>query len=382
MPLKDLVVYLGNRGATGQLTLEHQSHRKTLVVRDGSVVNASSNEPREYLGQFLINLGHITEEQFNKAYEVQKQTRVFIGKILVMIGAVTEPTIKNALTLKIRETLLQAFNWTEGTFHFDPDAGASSAEEMELSIDLLDLHREGEFRETAWQAIRGAFPSGEVRLLLHEENLAEPARPGSLDERLFTLIRSGYTIDEMILALHATDFFLYQRLYALYRLEAVEVAPEEEYALEVEHEEPLLPPPPPPEENVVGEEANLADVLAAAEMFLTQGNYGDAEPLARRAFEIAPNAQTQALVRQAEQGLAAQLRQMLIEGRPVATLTVPTARLKTLQLTAPERYLLSRVDGQRDVPSIIQVSPLHELQALKLFRRFVDAGLVRVERRG
>jgi hypothetical protein len=45
-------------------------------------------------------------------------------------------------------------------------------------------------------------------------------------------------------------------------------------------------------------------------------------------------------------------------------------------LTAPERYLLSRFDGKRELRSIVQVSPIRELDALKFVRQFVDAGVV------
>lgn len=377
MPLKDLVVYLGTKRATGLLTVDHEEQRKQVVIREGFVVNASSNEPREYLGQFLINLGQITEEQFNKAYETQKETKIFLGKILVMIGAVSEEAIKSALSLKLRETLLQAFNWTDGTFSFEADLCPELPEGMELQVDLMDVHREGEFRETAWQAIRAVFPSGEARLSLDEGKLPEPPRPGSLDERIFKLVRAGNSIDEIVLALHATDFFLYQRLYALYRLDAVKVA-DPRASPSFETDEDLEEVAIEADEPMVGEETNLADMLAHAEMFLAQGNYTDAEPLARRAFELGPNGETEALLRRAESGLAADLRKRLMDGKPVAVLLVPPAKLKTLQLTAPERYLLSRVDGTRDVPSIIQVSPLHELEAMKLFHRFVEQGLVKI----
>ena len=120
MPLKDLVVYLGNRRATGTLALERDAVRKRVHLVNGLVVKASSNQRREYLGQFLINLGHITEDQFNKAYETQQETRVFLGKILAMIGLVPEKVILNGLSLKFRETLLEAFQWETGSFSFEP----------------------------------------------------------------------------------------------------------------------------------------------------------------------------------------------------------------------------------------------------------------------
>ncbi len=373
MPLKDVIVYLGNKRATGVLALENAGLRKSVVLRDGRVLNASSNEPREYLGQFLINLGHITEEQFNSAYETQKQTKIFLGKILVMIGAVTEEQLRNGLSLKFRETLLQAFQWSEGTFQFQPDALPELPEGLDLEIDLLDLHREGEFRETAWQAIRGAFPSGSVRLSLDERNLPEPPKPGSLDARLFELIREGQTIDELILALHATDFFLYQRLYALYRLEAVRAVDESTAPAPAQ---PVAPPA------TTAVDKSWAELMAQAEIFLSQGNYFDAEICARRAQELSPSAITEALLKKAEAALSGSLRGDFVDGRPIATLAIAPAKLKALQLTAPERYLLSRVDGSRDVASIVQVSPLHELEALKLFQKLVDSGLVKLHRPG
>ena len=67
MPLKDLVVYLWNRQATGQLVLEYRGVHKEVLLENGAIYNASSNLPREYVGQYLINLGHITEDQFHRA---------------------------------------------------------------------------------------------------------------------------------------------------------------------------------------------------------------------------------------------------------------------------------------------------------------------------
>jgi hypothetical protein len=370
MPLKDLVVYLGNKKASGTLNLEREGVRKQVLLRKGLVINASSNEPREYLGQFLINMGHITEDQFTRAYQTQKETRIFLGKILTMIGLVSEATVISALSLKIRETLLEAFHWTDGTFNFDSsEVPQSQTSGLEMEIDLLDVHREGEFRETAWEAIRAAFPSGKVRLELFEKNLPEKPKKGSLDDRLFTLIRSGQNIDEIVLALHATDFYLYQRLYALYRLDAVKVASDVDVDLD---DEPMTG------SEVVGDEAAPGEIASHAESYLASGNFHDAESLARKAHEVQPTPATTALLRKAEQSLSAELKKSLMEGGKVPALLVPPAKLKGLQMTAPERYLLSRIDGARDVEAIVKVSPLRELEALKFFHRFVEAGLVKV----
>jgi hypothetical protein len=368
MPLKDLVVYLGNKQATGTLTLEREGIKKEVLLKAGNIVSVSSNEPREYLGQFLINMGHITEDQFTKAYNTQKQTNVFLGKILTMIGLVSEQTVMNALSMKMRETLLDAFHWEDGAFNFDASSEPIVPDGLDLQVPLLDVHREGEFRETAWQAIRAAFPHGKVRLEVTERNLPEKPKPGSLDERLIALIKAGHSIDEMVLALHATDFFLYQRLYALYRLEAVKVSDQPSFA--VETDEPLTG------SEVMGEETSTGEILAHVATFMEAQNFRDAEALARKAHEMAPTSETQEVLRQAESALGDQLKAALMEGGRVPALTVSATQLKEMQLTAPERYLLSRINGTRDVAAIINVSPLKQLDALKYFQRFIYNGLI------
>ncbi len=363
MPLTDLVVYLGNRRATGIIVLEREEIRKRVHLVNGLVVKASSNQRREYLGQFLINLGHITEDQFNKAYETQQETKVFMGKILAMIGLVPEKVVLNGLSLKFRETLLEAFQWSVGSFTFEPMQSVEVSDELELQIDLLDIHREGEFRETAWKAIHAVFPHGQVRLQLDDSHLPEPPKPGTLDFKLVQLIKEGATIDEMILALHATDFYLYQRLYALYRLEAV----------------PPLPPEPPPEslEETAPENFTTADVLHRARKLLHEGNTSEAEEAARKAHALSPSPETSDLLRQAEAALLAKLRGELMSAT-VPSLLVPAGQLKDLQLTAPEKYLLARVNGTRRLSAIVNASPIQELEALKSFHRFVQKRLVKL----
>ncbi|MGO8970557.1 MAG: DUF4388 domain-containing protein [Myxococcaceae bacterium] len=367
MPLRDLVAYLGNRQATGILQYERADEKRQVVVREGAVVNASSNQPRDYLAQFLINMGQMSEDQYMAAYRAQQDTRVFLGQAVVTMGLATQEAVRNALQLKFREALLSAFAWEEGTFTFTPGGGAAPLPGLEVGVSLLEIYREADVRETAWKAIRAVFPSGQARLVLHRENLAQAPEPGSLDERLTGMIEEGATIDDLVLGLHSTDFFLYQRLYALHRLDAVSVAPSES---------PTVPTQVP---NVLGSEEGAEEIFRAAQAFLQAGNVADAAALARRAYELSPAASTANFLREAEATLTEQLRAEL-SGDRVPSLRVDSEVLRRLPLSAPERYLLSRVDGQRTVEAIIQVSPIHELEALRCFRGFLDQGLVELLR--
>jgi hypothetical protein len=371
MPLKDVVDYLGNRRVSGKLLVQRGGVFKELTLSEGSVVSASSNQPREYLGQFLINMGHLTEDQLGRAFEAQHETDFRLGKILVMKELVPEATVLSTLSLKFREMLLDAFQWVDGEFQFDPVEVSNPLAGLDVRVDLRDIHSEGEFRETAWYAIRAAFPTGKARLSVDERRFTKPLQAGSMDERLVQLAKDGLTIDEMALVLHASDFHLYQRLYALYRREVVKVREESAPA-------PASAEEPPVEPQVIGSESSADEVVQVARMFLENLNFRDGAVLARRAHEMSPSPETAELLKQAETGLLESLRLVLMDPPQVPTLLVPQAQLKTMQLSAAERYLLSRIDGKRDVAAIVRVSPLHELDALKYFQGFLDSGFVKL----
>jgi hypothetical protein len=359
MGLKDLVVYLGNRHASGTLILEREGVRKQVLLDEGAVVNASSNIPREYLGQFLINLGQVTEEQFERAFATQKQTKVFLGRILVMIGLVSEETIVAALAMKFRETILDAFDWSVGNFSFDPGPPPKQPDGLEVRVSLIDIHKESDFRVQAWTQIRTAFPRGDVTLTLKREQLVDPPRPGSIDEKIFSYIEQGQTLDEMALRLHATDFFLYNRLYALHRLGALEVhaaRPLPDFDIEVDLG--------------LGDSPTAEQLLVNARTFFSQGNLRDAYTLARRSNQLTTTLDAALMLKQIEVAWLPQLKADLVGNTRVPAIAVGPDRLASLPLSAPERYLLSRVDGKRNVGAILRVAPLREFEALTYFDRF------------
>jgi hypothetical protein len=367
MPLKDLVVYLWNRQSTGQLTLEYRGVRKEVLLENGHVYNASSNLPREYLGQYLINLGHITEDQFSKAYATQKETKVFLGRILEMIGAVNSETLEVVLSTKFRETILDAFNWVEGSFRFESGKKPAQPDGLKVQVPLIEVHKESDFRVQAWQLIRQAFPSGACTLSLVAENLVEPPKPGSIDEKIFASIENGQTIDEMALKLHATDYFLYNRLYAYFHMGALKI------------HEPVGPQLSIDVDLGLGDSPTAEQLLSNARAFYEKSNFRDAWTLSKRSNELTPTLDATLLMRQVEVAWTPQLKADFVSSGRVPGMLIGPEQLAKLSLTAPERYLLSRVDGKRDVENILRIAPLREFEALVAFDRFLTQKWIRLQ---
>jgi hypothetical protein len=358
LPLADLVDLLARRGATGSLTCERGTVRKTVHLRSGSAVGAASNDPREYLGQLLINFGHLDEDQLTKAFRTQEETKVRLGKVLTMVGLVAPETVSEVLAIKIRETLLDVFLWDSGLFSFD-DTPPPVVDELDAVIPLADLAKEAEFRATAWRAFRGEFPTGAAALEVDEAKVPHPVSPETIDGRLLALARDGRTVDEIGLALHATDFHLYQRLYALARQGVLRAAPS------------------PAAVAASAEAIAAADLIDRARGLLADGRLADAELVASKAVEVAPGSDAaRSVLGEAERVLGVKLRAELLEPPRRPRLRVLHGEIAGLRLSSADKYLLSRCDGRRDVRVLTQIAPLAELEVLKAIRRFADQELI------
>ena len=361
LPLPDLLDLLGRRRLDGSLTCERGTVRKTLHVLGGAAVGAASNDPREYLGQLLINFGHLTEEQLQKAFQTQEETKIRLGKVLTLVGLVSDETVKEVLAIKIRETILDVFLWDSGLFYFD-DTPPGAVDELDASVPLPDVVREAEFRATAWNAFRGEFPTGAAALEVDESRVPAALGPDTVDGRLLALARDGRTIDEIGLALHATDFHLYQRLYSLARQGLLRAAPL--------HGGPAAAP---------GEAEVAADLVDQARGLLADGRTDDAELVAARAVVLAPGSeQARTLLAEAEAQLFGRLRSELLDTPRVPVLLVAQSEIAGLKLGSADKYLLSRCDGRRTVRQIVMIAPLKELEVLKALRRFAESEVVRL----
>ena len=365
LPLADLLDLLARRKLTGSLTCERGTVRKTLLIRQGQAVGASSNDPREYLGQLLLNFGHIDEDQLQKAFQTQEETKIRLGRVLTMVGLISRKTVTEVLAIKIRETALDAFRWDSGLFFFDDELPAAN-DELDAEVPLADIVKEAEFRATAWNAFRGEFPSGTSSLEVEEGRVTADLGPATLDGRLLVLARRGLTIDEIGLALHATDFHLYQRLYALARRGVLRSAPERTDV-----------------STAIEEAVETAALLEQGEALLGQGRVAEAELAATRAVASAPGSDAaRALLLRAEEALRKRLHGELTDPPRVPALRLRSDQLGALTLSSADRYLLSRCDGGRTVRQIVQIAPLQELEVLKALRRFADSGVIRLEALG
>lgn len=136
--LHDLLQILSSGMRTGKLTLSHREGFGTVLFRNGRVIYAASNRPREAFGGILVGRGLIDEGTLRTALEAQnnspKERR--LGSILLEMNAVDEEDLRRVMEYQVCEVLRDFLSWKEAYFKFQsgtiPDHG-------EIAVDCYDL---------------------------------------------------------------------------------------------------------------------------------------------------------------------------------------------------------------------------------------------------
>src|SRR5947207_8223443 len=117
-----------------KLVLRQRDLDRTLVLKDGDIVFATSNSPEHSLGQFLLRNGKITQEQYEESKRrVTAQMRH--GKILVQMGAISPKDLWWGVKHQVLDILYSLFNWKDGSFTFLDSADELANERIMLAIN-------------------------------------------------------------------------------------------------------------------------------------------------------------------------------------------------------------------------------------------------------
>ena len=369
MSAGDLLQWLGMAQKTGTLTVTAGSIEKRIVFREGKIASTASNDPTDYLGQFLVSWGYLTEDELRKAMDVQRESKILLGKILVMIGVIEEPDLIRLLRLKAEEEIYAIFLFESGEFRFD-DEDVSMPQMVPLQLDPTGVMMEGLRRVDEWSRIREVIPGRtSIPVMTGEPDLEGFS---DLQRGIIQAVNGSRSIEEIVLESRSSEFVVSRTLFDLIRAENVRLDPPRVPS------PPLTPLPGPAQSpNPFAEEDEIHDLTTRAQAFLREGDWDGALRTLRAAQELDPTDRT---VRTALKGaetliLGALKRDGLGDSR-VPKLRRPIEELYELDLSPNEGFIITRINGTWDIGSIVKISPMREIDALMIFRKLVDRDLI------
>jgi len=134
----ELLVKHASQLRTGRLVIAKGKREKELFIDKGTIISCSSNDPGRFLAQRLIAAGMITEEQRQKALDIQRETHLALGRILVILGALTENQLHDAMREKAADEIRELSTWTEAKYVF-VEEDIPTLQLVPLRIDVAEL---------------------------------------------------------------------------------------------------------------------------------------------------------------------------------------------------------------------------------------------------
>jgi hypothetical protein len=368
MSVSDLLQFLASGRKTGTLKLGLGDIVKHIYLEDGIIVGSSSNDPKEYLGQVLLHYGKIEEAQLQTAMEIQRQSGGKLGVILSSRGLVSEADVVEVLRTRTLEIIYDLFIWDEAHFEFF-DSEPPPAELIRIRVEVTKVIMDGIYRIDEWTRYRTVIPSDRTffELIPGWTHSLGDANPET--RQVLYHVEKHMTAAEICYNMHTSLFHACALLFDLVDKGFIKVAGEAPAPVEASTALSALNLP-----------KTVPELLKLARAEIKENNAESALAIIHSALEQeAKNPEAQQLREEAEKKLVAQIYAGGLSPRAMPRILVSTEQLEHERLGPQEGFVLSRINGESDIESILSVCPFREADSLRMIKKLWDGGIIGVK---
>ena len=381
MSVPDLLQFLAVGRKTGLLNFTHGKVVKGIYFEEGVIVGSSTNDPREYFGQMLIHYGKITEEQLQAAMEAQRTDakspadnqaqeskensqgpeRRRLGQVLVDSGVLTNAEVVEVLEIRTVDIIYDLFIWKAGTFEFTA-AGPLPPDFTRVRVEPNRVIMEGVYRSDEMARYKTLIPSDRTLMELGS-GWTSSIGLGKNTRQLLYYLEKRMSVAEISYNMHSSTFEVYGQLYELVQKGLARVSGELPDTVE---RTPFI--------DTTAETPE--DMVAIASRELDRGNSPKALSLIQAVLEQQPNnGAAQALLAKAERKF---IEKMYQEFSPsgVPRIVISTEELAEKEIGPQEGFMLSRINGEWDLQSILSICPFREADSLRMIKNLLDKGII------
>jgi len=364
MPLPDLLQWVATSRKTGTLALEGDPYNKKLYFRDGLVVAASSENPKEFFGYYLVGWGYVAENELQELLDMQESHGTLMGELLVIVGRLSRENLLQVLQVKTEETIYEIFLWEEGDFRFlENILPAKKFQPLNIPVDMLIL--EGVRRTDEWMRCRESIP--DARWIPKVVRAVDVKELGAIELSILREITGTNSIEEIALAcqlaLFHVLFFVFQGLsHGLFE----------------------ILPPTEDEVTIPGfSEVSWRTLIRHAEKEVESGEllkgYQRIVSLREKYTGRRAVSEHMAVI---EKTIAAKLDELNLFDSSVPELVVPASQLTNEEFSPQEGFLLSRINGVYTLGEILKMVPGSSLENRLRLDQLIRREVVRLRDQG
>lgn len=362
MSVADLLQFLAVGRKTGTLKFTHGKVVKGIYFESGIIVGSSTNDPTEYLGQVLIHYGKITEVQLQAAMEQQRTAGGGrLGQILVAQGVLSRADVVEVLKIRTLEIIYDLFLWKEAHFEFCVE-GPLPADFTRVHVEPTKVVMEGVYRADEMSRYRSLIPSDRTIMELGA-GWTTSLGIGEDTRQLLELLERRMSVAEICYNMHTSPFAVYGQLFELINKGLANVAGELPEVRPTLSQMPELP-------------ESTSELLVLARTELEADRAEAAVSLIHTVLYREPhNASAQALLSEAERTLIEQIY-LTMPPHGVPKVVIQPQDLAKKEISPQEGFVLSRINGEWDIESILSICPFREPDSLRMIKTLLDNGII------
>jgi hypothetical protein len=361
MSVPDLLQFVATGRKTGTLKFGRGKIVKQIYFENGLIVGSHTNDPKEYLGQVLIHYGKLDEKRLQLAMEVQRESGGKLGEILISKGIMEHAEVQEILRIRTLDIIYDLFLWEEAQFEFYDDETLPQ-DLIRIEVQPNSVIMEGIYRVDELARYRELVPSDRAILELGT-GWTSSLNFGKEMRQVLYFLEKRMTVAEICYNMHASSFHTYALLYDLVSKGIARVAGE-------------LPEEVDPEVEVAALRGKVSESLRAARADLNGGKPDEALTKLHNILELEPkNGEAQALLLEAEAKFIKYVYAYKFARNAVPRIIVsPDSLIEGIG--SQEGFMLSRINGEWDIASILSICPFREADSLRMIKTLLDKGLI------
>jgi hypothetical protein len=367
MSVSDLLQFLAAGRKTGTLKIARGSIVKQIYLEEGFIVGSNSNDPKELLGQVLLHYGKIAEDQLQFAMQIHRQSGGKLGTVLSSRGFVSEEDITEVLRTRTLEIIYDLFIWEEAEFEFianDPFPD----DMIRIQVGATSVIMDGIYRIDEWARYRQVIKSDRVFFEL-SSGWTKYTHDSTEIRNVLYNVEKRMTAAEICYNLHTTPFHASALLFDLVDKGAIKVAGEAPEAPEVSAAPAALNLP-----------RTVPELLALAREEIKRSNPDNALAMIHNALDQEPkNSEASLLREEAEKKFMAHVFGNGLSPLSVVRILVSQDQLEHERLGPQEGFVLSRINGELNVDSILSVCPFREADTLRMIKKLLEGGVLGIK---
>ncbi len=239
--LPDLFQLLSIGRKTGTLRVSNEYSHKEIAFKDGKIVHTSSSKEEEFLGNFLLRKGLVSEADLGKALKVGREKGKKLGRVLVELGLAPEGEIAGWLRRQAEESIYDLFGWEKGEFSFE-EGRLPPEGDLIPPVEVMSLIMEGTKRMDELSELQKKLPPPHTVLRIKDffQTDVEEVTLTPLQIQVIPLINGHRAIGEIIEESELGGYLTTKAIYDLLSAGILEKVTGKPSAGELEDEPAIL----------------------------------------------------------------------------------------------------------------------------------------------